>query len=170
MRNRKLNNILLPLVVLIWIGVLIRIFVPFESKEATPIQYPDNQTVIQTSQIEPDTFRLSLHYSDPFGLSGSSRRKKKVENPLQQAKTAPSSRPKSTTSKITSPGIDWTQFRYQGLSSSATHRTRIALIRYGSRIHYVETGDSLAGMEVYRIFPDSVWLRHEKGKQTLLLQ
>ncbi|MEL6676871.1 MAG: hypothetical protein AAFR61_31975, partial [Bacteroidota bacterium] len=64
MRNPKLNRFLVPLVVLIWMGVIWRFFF---AEEKSP-ERPEMAMSVGTSFATPvpDTFSLLLSYPDPF--------------------------------------------------------------------------------------------------------
>ncbi|MEL6853075.1 MAG: hypothetical protein AAFP92_31485, partial [Bacteroidota bacterium] len=63
MRNQKLNRLLIPAVILIWIGVGWRFL--DKSPDHSPSSSPATQQAGFTG-FSPDTFSLLLSYPDPF--------------------------------------------------------------------------------------------------------
>ena len=138
MKNKKLNTLLGPFVILIWIGVLMRFMGGCED-HSKPVQMGSSELVENT---EPawDSFSLHLSYRDPF-LNQLPGREKTVQ------KVAVKSVGKLT-KKPPKKKINIPKLRYQGgvIASDSTAMTGILLI--GGQVRTVRPGEQIGHIKI----------------------
>ena len=150
MKQSKWNKVLVPAVLLIWVGVILRFFGSCSPQEAT--QLATNSFPLAEDTKKQHSFELKLDYEDPF-LSYSPRKQKiSSSQPVKrQAKLIPIPPPKSP--------LRLPQFRYQGgVQSPAGNFT--GLLAIDDRVVPIRNGDSISGLLIRHPDLHSVVLVH----------
>ncbi|MEM7373246.1 MAG: hypothetical protein AAF587_31770 [Bacteroidota bacterium] len=158
MKQSKWNKILVPSVLAIWVGVLLRFGGSCSSQE---VSTPQAQQLVQlnvgnSSQAQ---FELLLDYSDPF-----------LNRPARKAKSSP---PRTSGSKgklipipPPKPSLKLPVFAYQGGVQSPSGGFTGLLMADG-KIMNIQQGDTIFGMEVSRLTLHSVYLSHPDSSLVL---
>ncbi|MEZ4850681.1 MAG: hypothetical protein R3B93_19105 [Bacteroidia bacterium] len=170
MKNTNLNKILLPIVFLIWIGVLYRIFWYEPKAETVSIPLASKVSLNISSPIEADTLSLSLDYDDPFNLSERKRKKPASHSPAKQSQAKKVAiLPKKTAKQepVLPKPIDWSQFAYKGFSQVSDQAEKTALLTIFGSTRYLGEGDSVSGVKVVMISKDSVGISFRNKNRVL---
>lgn len=149
MKNKKLTYGLLVLVAGIWGSIIYR-FVDWEDEDTHIVQEPLVLPEQETAEIK-DTAELWLNYRDPF-----------LDKPYRPLKTkiARKTPPvKSKQQKDTAPA-QWPAVEYGGVISNKATSNKMALIKINGREHLLKEGQSSDGIEVSRIYGDSIALAY----------
>ena len=147
MKNKKSIYILLPLVVLIWGYVAVKIITYGEDEPAAdPIIIGD----IVAGKDQRQTARtLQLNYADPF-LKRTRGYRTTSSTGVQSQKAR---RPKEE------PNINWGSITYNGYILNQRKKTKIALLTINGRQELAKLGESFGGRKVRAIRQDSVQLQ-----------
>lgn len=143
MKNKKSNKILLPLVCLIWIGVLGQFLGWWDAEhtEKTVLQtenIPHSSTAKQEAPLE-----LDLSYIDPF-LGKSFASPKTHSAPKRKTRINLIKVPNKVLLKVP-------QLRYQGLVEGRAGQRKTAILQINKKTYTVQSGDSLQGLHIQKI-------------------
>ncbi len=156
MKKKNATKILLPLVGLIWIGVLARIFWPAtEGTRAPVVSAPAHLEFV--GEAVADTLSLSLAYEDPF-----LQEKRPVRLTATTSNTptgvARSAIASSTPKPAPTPPapIDWSFVQYKGLAQVSNGGHQTALLHISGQSVFLEAGQFHRGLQLLSIEGDSV--------------
>lgn len=151
MKNKKLTYLLVPLVILIWGALFIKIYLNFHQKNVALQSIGPEIPVLKTSQTD-SVFTLVLDYPDPF--------LKEVESISYQ------SDPFSLKGANSKSGINWPGIEYMGfLSKNKSECT--GLLRFGDSNLLVKQGHIYSGLKVLAITRDSINVEFKKETKWL---
>lgn len=156
MKKRNANKFLLPLVGLIWIGVLARIFWPAEEAVRAPAISPSSQLEF-AGQAVADTLSLSLAYADPFLQEKRPVRHATRTSPSPSELAHRSAAAKQSKPVPTPPApIDWSFVQYKGLAQVSNGGHQTALLDISGQSVFLEAGQFHRGLQLLSIEGDSV--------------
>ncbi len=156
MKNKKLTYFLIPIAIIVWGGIILRI-VGFNNNDEITGQTPANEAIADTIVIEKNNFELMANYRDPF-LG------KFIKGINQSTNKKPKSTKKVVPKKIKKAPIVWPVIDYDG--SIRSNEKVIAVMKIDSKKYLLEKGEELNDMVVKEVFPDSVILVFKKETKT----
>lgn len=155
MKKRNANKFLLPLVGLIWIGVLARIFWPAEEAVRKPA-IPASSQLEFAGEAVADTLSLSLAYADPF-LQTKRPVRRAVSTQLNASEVARRSAAAAAKKPQPVPApIDWGFVQYKGLAQVSNGAHQTALLHISGESVFLEAGQLHRGLKLVAIEGDSV--------------
>ena len=156
MKNKKLTYILIPIAIIVWGGIILRI-VGFNNSD------PETNTT-RTNEMEPDTmvfnkneFELIANYRDPF-LG------KFIRGTHQIAVKKTKKPKKSIPKKIIKTPLVWPHIDYDG--SIRSENKVIAVLKINAKKHLLEQGEEFSGLKIKQVYPDSVTIVYKKETKT----
>lgn len=160
MKNKKLMYVLIPLTLLIWGIIILKIFNQVHPDRNS---YSQSTSVIQqvSNQSDRDTLSLLLNYRDPF-LHGVVRSvtntmpKENISNGFGQLSTA------------THVAVNFPNTKYSGLVINSKSKSKVGLIRINEKDYLAKEGELIGGGKIIRLFADSVIISFNKTKKTFL--
>lgn len=165
MKGRKLNALLIPVVILIWIGVLYRILGPKDGSETIALPETELPEFVDEAKGVGDTLSLTLGYADPFEVG----KKVASRSAVQTPKIATPERLRPKPKKVKPKPIDWSQFRYKGIAQGEGDSQQTVLVQIQKRIHYLSEGDSVGKFHLRRIYADSIQITYRDTLRFLYL-
>jgi hypothetical protein len=158
MKNKKLAYILLPAVILIWGAIFYRIFNAANGDEKSiAAEGPHKGAASERSYT--DTFSIIANYRDPFLgklLSVTSDHPK----PAIKQQKAPDPKPQPV-------ALAWPALAYSGMIKNQRSSMQLAILHVNGQSHNVKTGETIDGVQVVRIFKDSVEVAFQKEKRII---
>lgn len=152
MNKKKMNIILIPSVILIWILVLYRIFSLTGSVSNQPDQGALLSGTIDRNIFLYDTMDLLLNYRDPFG-SVDYLFKEKIDFKPAPVIVKEEIKPR----EVPPPSV-----KYIGLVENSNRTSGIALTIINDRSRLLHEGDTLMGLKVKKINRDSIVVEFNK--------
>lgn len=165
---KKTINIILILIVLgLWGTVLYKSVNRFFSSNEAPDFETEKGTAFDYKQIKKDTFELQNLDHDPF-LNRSSYNPSVVRNETKSVipKVIPIKKPAVVKQ---APQIFWPQINYYGYIKSAQKNNEMILIKINNVLYKARKNDNLEGIEIKRIFKDSIEVNFSKTKKFIYL-
>lgn len=160
MKNKKLVYVLLPLVVLIWGIIVYRIFTSI-NPDSPNVTGRQSSLVTDTLQKNvPDTFTIVANYRDPFLGAlpvAPSKPGFSVTKPVAKAPEPP---------KETIPVL-WPSLSYSGMVRNKDSKKQMALIQINNSMHSMQINETVAGVQLLGIYPDSIIVVFNKQKKTI---
>jgi len=161
MKNRKLNWILLPLVILIWGFVAYRVF----WKE--PAEQPRRASRIAPKEEAAKAFRqdsqvrLSLDYTDPY------QAERRQESPTTKPTIVPKSLPVITRQEVVKKQsvVNWPTIRYKGVSVNGGKKT--AIISINGKNYFPSQGQEISGVRLVSIGKSSIRVQYEGASKEI---
>jgi hypothetical protein len=175
--NKRSVYLLLPLVLLVWglIGWRIWAATSDPDPEAGPLQPSALRSRPVAARSRP---RLLLTYGDPF-KPGASRPAPSSGGPVPVVSFAPSAPTTNQAARLnfpahpavpvaSTPSITWPQVKYLGVISHAGGEAQVALLAIDNQELVVKAGKSERGVQVIKLFRDSVQLSFSGQKKSFL--
>ncbi len=173
MKNKKLQYILIPVVLLVW-GLIIYRVVDF-TKQDDPVepQIVSNIQPKQNNGYAQDTFSLHANYHDPFlknvrytrpiyknaNTSNEKKEKKKV-------KTKPESN--IALRRDILENIRWPEIKYGGIVQNTQSGDKVGLIEVDKREFLIRKNDSVQRIFIKDIYKDSVIVIYKEKHKTFV--
>lgn len=158
MKHPKINYVLVPLVVLIWVLLLWQ-FMGFSEKES-----PNGMIVSEGVGVgawERDSFTIRNNYPDPF----LGQRHEEALLSYATTRAQPRSRGNALTvgSIIKKPSeIIFPDFHYQGgVQRDSTSDIMTGVLRMDNRVFSVQTGEKIGELEILFLEIDKIRLRYQ---------
>jgi hypothetical protein len=148
MNKKRLNIVLIPLVILLWAFIIYKIISytrPTSSDSASSITLMKNDY----ASIKKDTVTLLVNYRDPF-VPVSYQRKKLAK--ITNSQISPIKRP-----VVTKP--NWPPLEYGGLIENPKSDTTFAIIKINNKSELMTYNEEVAGMKILNLYPDSIQIR-----------
>lgn len=158
MKNRKLIYILIPLVVVIWGLIVLRIIKQIHHSQ-TPEMESTAYSKINGSISEKDSSALILKYRDPF-LNGITR---KSSGAGQSGSVFGNNNNLTTVPK---PVINFPDTRYSGLVVNSKNKHKLGLLKIDNKDFLVQEGDLVSGENIIKLHADSVIISFKKTRKT----
>lgn len=157
MKNKKLLYLLVPLTLLLWGSIILKIFNSLSGNgEAKSLN--QNESLIKNEEIVfTDTFSLVLNYSDPFLGNGIS----KVANSGNT--TAPPA--KNIKEKQIIVATTWPEINYKGLIRNQKSSKQLALVEINGQGNTMRAGESFNNVELTKVFKDSIEVKFGKERK-----
>ena len=157
MEKKKLNYILIFVLVVVWGLVVYRLF--FKGKGTVVSTSPTMTVVEDVEVLSIDTFQLLSTYRDPF--LGSIKKPVVYSAPRPKVQkivpVVPKEKPKP---------IDWSFIHYKGSINSKDRKTGLVNFRGQSMI--VHEGDSLGDVYIKNILPNQITIIFKDSTKTLI--
>ncbi|MBN8696057.1 MAG: hypothetical protein J0L87_05970 [Bacteroidetes bacterium] len=158
MKNKKLLKFLIPFTILIWGYIGYKIYHAIDARDNYVLTSPVYQK--KKMSVSLDTFSIKANYSDPFLAEIVKERRIIKMNSDQQ--TNSNIQKTSSNPQVNSRNLPIIQ--YYGVIKSTKTKKQIAIISLNGLIGNYSVGDQFSGVEVLRIYNDSILLRYNKDK------
>jgi hypothetical protein len=151
MKNKKLSWILLPAVIAIWGMIGWKVYAALNSESDAASDAVEAPAALLDSTAARDTYQLALNYRDPFFDAPVKPRApvKSSSHPDGAAKENQKA-PKAEV-RDTAPVV-----RYYGLVKETQSGKTVGFVAVDSESHFVKNGDKVSGVEIVRLWSDSV--------------
>jgi hypothetical protein len=158
MKNRKLLYLLVPLVIILWGVIIVKIFRHFnQSSMETPI-VAVGSNLSDENQIA-DTISIIANYSDPF---------------LERNIISTSDRPNELAVKDNANqkqnlnvSITWPKVQYKGMIINNGNNNVLYLINIDGKNHLLKKGSLADNIILSKVFKDSIVIQFEKKYKTI---
>jgi hypothetical protein len=158
MKNRKLAYILLPAVIAIWGIIFYRIFFAAGGDDGISAGVKE-KVEAHTGSSLADTFSIIADYRDPFlGKLVSDVPKTNVPQPVN-------AQPKKKEPKPQPVQIPWPAVSYSGMIKNQVSARQLAILQVNGQSHVVKSGETVEGMQVCRVWKDSIEIGFGKEKK-----
>lgn len=151
MRKRPINKILLPLVLIIWVGVILRFWDGCQMGDDLSTNTNNTQSLSLPDLQKDSDYSLVLNYRDPYLDSEFELKRKRP--PVSTPST-----PQLTRVEIKKPPISLPTVVYQGGVQNNDVVNMTGLISLEGKLYQVQAGDSVMGLYISRLNFESVWL------------
>jgi len=155
MNKKRLNIILIPLAVGLWIFIVLRIMIYIRPQQETEESMEVYRHEAELN-IPSDTLRLLLDYPDPFSRIPA-RDKDMVNNSIPETGRFFDRYPDTPLPDVVFSGIIGTDDRAQ----------TVALLKVNGKAVLASKGDTVAGMNVVSFWNDSVRVRFSRREYTI---
>ena len=156
MKKSKLTvSILLLVTTAVWGIVIFKIYNTVSSK--SDIRINDTAIELESEDKHIDTFSLKLNYKDPFLKYNYS-----FMTNLNNTNILPKLKEKKEIAVNTSPMILFPNFSYLGAVKNQKSNVSFAYIQLNNESRTMKLGDSYAGIELKKIFKDSIEVMYLK--------
>jgi hypothetical protein len=156
MNKKKINIILIPVVILLWIFVIIRVLGHIKREPANTLSDPINFQHSDTL-LSKDTLTLFLDYNDPFISKNESRSIPGIINPVSEK-------------KIIKKVVSWPAITYLGTVQNEKKVKKMALLLLSGKTIVLEKGKPVDGIEIFKLFNDSIKLTFDHESKTFKKQ
>jgi type II secretory pathway component PulC len=156
MKNKKIIISLVLLTVAVWGTIIFRIVKSIHLSDTVAVTNtePASNKLIAVA----DTFSIKGDYRDPFlGRRIIASLPKKI----QAAPVKPKPLPVVAT-------INWPNISYSGIIKNQNSTRELALIKVDQKDFIMKTGDVAKGVELNKIFKDSVIVFYQREKKTVI--
>lgn len=156
MKNKKALYILLPLVLLVWGLIILRII---KQVKSTPNGNYYRQQVVNiddSEEIKLDTFTIIANYRDPFLGRVVIVRQQPTRS---MVKTRSEERP---VRRIRNRSIRWPSIAYNGVITNENKTNDVALISINNVNYLMKIGDVNQEVTLLMVYPDSVRLQYQE--------
>lgn len=155
MNKKRLNIILIPLAIGLWILIVLRImaYIRPQQEDEERIETNYSEAVLL---VPSDTLRLLLDYPDPF--SRSPARNNDVNSDSQSAAGRFFDR---------YPDAPLPDIVFTGMIETGDRAQTVALLKINGRAVLVSKGDTVAGMNFINFWKDSVRVRFSRREYTI---
>lgn len=162
MKNKKTVYFLLPVVTLIWGIVFYRIFSATHSSDDNNMSKDIPLPYSRPDHSRLDTFNIFANYRDPFvGRINSS-----YQEPTERVEIRKNEPPVKPPEKIVQP-IKWPAIIYGGMIKNQKSNKQLVLVQINGQDKLMQEGNMVSGVELIRIFKDSIELAFEKEKKII---
>ena len=156
MKNKRIIILLLVLAAGVWGTVIYRIFKTVQRQDYVQAQIPETKSDVLSSLS--DTFSIVADYRDPF-LG------KRIINQIEKGTTNSVVKPKSVpVATVTK----WPAISYSGIIRNKTNPKELALVRIDQKDFLMKAGDVMQGIELSKIFRDSIVVLYQKEKKVII--
>lgn len=155
MKNKKLTYILIPVAIIVWGGIILRI-VGFNTNDSNSSAQNENTQYSDTLEFEKNDFELVTNYRDPFlgkFIKGTHSISKK---PVKSKKVNPKPKKKEV--------IVWPHIDYDGSISNDSRV--IAVLKINQKKFLLQQGEEMNGLTIKKVFKDSVLISYKKETKT----
>jgi hypothetical protein len=149
MSKKKINIILIPSAIAIWVIILLRVL-DFGGPAGKSYSGKNLQDIKKVDAASTDTLQLLLDYRDPFVAGASPFIRKNKESKAQEIFQKPKI--------VTPPSVV-----YQGLVDPGKDRKEIALTIINNRSFLAAKNDTIMGLRIVNIFRDSLIVEYQKS-------
>jgi hypothetical protein len=153
MNKKKLNIFLIPLALILWIAIVLKIISITRPQQVESFTIrPDYDQ--ESPHVIGDTLKLLLNYSDPFGSNRI--------NPSKTANKVTASRNSSKKFFEKKPESPIPSVVYLGTISSGKNSKNSALLVVNGKSVLLSPNDTISGIRVLQCWTDSIILRYDK--------
>lgn len=153
MNKKKLNILLIPLALILWIVIVLKIISLTRPQQIELYTIKPEYDQISPNETE-DTLKLLLNYSDPF----SSNR----NTPLKPVTTVTESKNSSKMFFEKKPENPVPTVLYMGNINSGKNLKNSALIVVNGKSVMLSPNDTISGIKVLQCWTDSILLKYDK--------
>lgn len=155
MNKKRLNIILIPLAVGLWIFIVLRIMTYIrpqqEAEDSMEVYNPAAELILPS-----DTLRLMLDYPDPFS-----------RNPARNIDEDSNSFPATSQFFDRYPDAPLPDIVFDGMIEADDRAQTVALLKINGKAVLVSKGDTVAGMNVISFCKDSIRVRFSRREYTI---
>ncbi len=157
MKNKKMLYILVPLTALLW-GMIIYKIMNAVNGTGEAVFQPLSVDVQQSEMIS-DTFTIEANYRDPFNS-------KEVRKVSIQTNSLLQNNNIQTKNKIEKPvvSVSMPNVVYMGMIKNQKQNKQIVMIQINGNINNMIVGDKIDGVELVKIYKDSVEMKYNKER------
>ncbi len=157
MKNKKMLYILVPLTALLW-GMIIYKIMNAVNGTGEAVFQPLSVDVQQSEMIS-DTFTIEANYRDPFNS-------KEVRKVSIQTNSLLQNNNIQTKNKIEKPvvSVSMPNVVYMGMIKNQKQNKQIVMIQINGNINNMIVGDKIDGVELVKIYKDSVEMKFNKER------
>ncbi len=155
MKNKKLQWVLLPLVLLIWGAVGYKLYSGVQGEELPPVKKVSREQVLT---VEEDSLEyvLSLNYPDPF-LKNSRSLRSSVKTTTTTSKPKPEAKVKVT---VKPTPVRWPDVAYKGQIEKRANEQALYIIEIDKVVYFMHKGMQQAKLTLLEVYPDSVQMQY----------
>lgn len=155
MNKKKVNYILIPVVLLIW-GYIAYIIINGFSKEEKTFTINNRLSPIEIDSVKSDSFVLQANYIDPF-----------LKNKTYQTSRSSSkiiSKPKINTPKkeVIKPSVNWNFIHYHGRIKNQKTGKHVAMMNISGKDYLINEGESKDDVKLIKLLEDSIKISYQK--------
>lgn len=155
MKNRKILYLLVPMVLLIWGIIILRIVNQVRNRNMISVKLSDS-VFKKVEQQQSDTLKLKLDYRDPF----------LGKNDILKTNIYPQGSV-TRTSLISSRDVTVPVSVYYGLVINPKNKKKTGLLMVNQKNYLVREGESVENEKVLKLYQDSVILMKGKLRRTV---
>jgi hypothetical protein len=161
MKNKKLQWVLLPAVLLIWGYVGYRFFSGMQGNTPVPLGSGKSQ-VLAVADVDTLRYELKLNYPDPF-LKNQKRRVVSSPDPAPGAAKAP---PKPKVKVTVQPmPVRWPDIAYKGQIEKKGAAAPLCIVEIGKALHFMRVGGEEQGIKLLKVYTDSIQVEYLKREK-----
>lgn len=157
MKNKKNIYILLPIVLLVWGGVLYQVF-SFTAEEEIKTVANHEFTIKPLKIKKRKTFRINVNYRDPF--LGKMYAPEKTLKKIPSSKANKKPKPQET--------LVWPTIQYKGIISDIKDKKKVFILIIDGKNYYMKTGDTQNEVFLKEGDKESVYVKY-KGNLNLIM-
>lgn len=161
MKNKKLQYILIPLVILVWGLVFFKVFSHISRTE--DFNHPAESTHESNPDTLTDTFTIAASYRDPFYRKVPNQ---SGQNHVKDRSVIPGRVRQQIVAEININHVQWPEIIFGGMIINEKDKSQIALLRVDGTDYLMKKGDEAMNIVVKSIFPDSIILFYNKEIKT----
>lgn len=167
MKNKKMTWLLLLSVAAVWGIIFYRIFTAVDSQETLIPKTSFSKSSYESldDYKMKDSFRLSLHYRDPF-LGG----EVKPEKALDITSAAQPGNDFRINSPAPAPEVNWLVVRYTGYIVNREMKRIVAIMNINSKEYMLSEGQKAQGVVIIRNYKDSVKVSYQGKTKFIRIQ
>ena len=163
MKNKKLQYILFPLVIVIWGLIFLKIFNHIRGSREVHASYDYSMAGLKKDTVA-DTFSIVAHYRDPFYRAGYIQAK-------QQSAPGKSVIPQRVRQPVRKEAdlsqVSWPEIVYGGVIYNEKDKSQTALLKIDNTDYLLKQGEETGGMRLVAVYSDSVKVTYMKETRTL---
>jgi hypothetical protein len=157
MNKKKLNIILIPAVLAVWVIIIIKIF-SYAKTPSKDVFKPLSNIFSQDSISIVDTLKIFANYRDPFTPS-SLQLVSKTDVIKPQIKPSQNSSNKN---------VSWPNISYGGLVKNTKDGKELALVKISDRTIITQKNNIIEGIKILALYSDSVKVQLQKETKTIV--
>ncbi len=169
MKNKKLQYILIPVVLVVW-GLIIYRVLDFTKQDT-----PDDPCIVSTLQPNKnnssvqDTFSLHANYCDPF-LKNVRYTRPRYTKTNQSNKKTEKKKPESNIvlRRDIIENIRWPDIKYGGIVQNTQSGEKVGLMEIDKQEFLIRKNDSIQKVFIKDLYKDSVIVIYKKTRKTFV--
>lgn len=163
--NKKIQYILLPIVILIWGLVVYRIF--FEGKtKPENLKQVIKPIIKESEEKKEETYKLFANYRDPF-LTEIKANSESVVSEEEKKKAEDKSTSNLRRRRSNVSRMRWPEVKYNGFIESKNNKYTI-LLKVKDRDYLAYTGDTIENIYIKDFYKDSLLIVYKSEEKTLM--
>lgn len=164
--NKKLTYILIPVVLIIWGGILFKIMQYRSSDETSGNSIP-SYTENKEIAMEKDSFSLIADYNDPFIKRRYSPPKEKSSSAESKVVSTRRNRSPQRSPRVNRRRVRWPNIAYGGVIINENNKELTALINLNNTNRLLYEGDVFEDVTLLEIYNDSIIVSYMDEQKTI---